>query len=143
MDYETATKIVEECCGGCRTASDETVKACAVVDAEVERLRSEESETQCHLFNMTPRRTEEDMQESAYEQAEFLRPQIEELQAEIERLRQVRRAAERYHDVMWRAFGGPLELAAKFGPDFEPPREEEVKAAVLELLAALRAAGGE
>jgi hypothetical protein len=87
MDYETAAKIVEECCGGCRTASDETVKACAVVDAEIERLRQEESETQCHLFNMTPRRTLNDMKESAYEQAEFLRPQIEEQQAEIDRLR--------------------------------------------------------
>jgi hypothetical protein len=40
MDYETAAKIVEECCGGCRTASDETVKACAVVDSEIERLRA-------------------------------------------------------------------------------------------------------
>jgi hypothetical protein len=40
MDYETAAKIVEECCGGCRTASDETVKARAVVDSEIERLRA-------------------------------------------------------------------------------------------------------
>jgi hypothetical protein len=49
--------------------------------------------------------------------------QIRWMVAEIERLRS---AATNLLETMWHIQGSPLELAAKYGPDFEPPTEDDL-----------------
>ena len=61
---------------------------------------------------------------------------------EIERLRAVLVAAKRFYEVCWLVAGSPLEIAAKYGPDFAPPNEKEVKQYAHAMRDAIEAAEG-
>jgi hypothetical protein len=52
-------------------------------------------------------------------------------------LEAIRQAAEQSYRVLWMIGGSPLELAAHFGPDYEPPGEEEMERKLAQLRLAL------
>ena len=51
---------------------------------------------------------------------------IAEQTAELTALREANKAAKAFYDTCWQTMGGSLELAATFGPDFEPPTEKDM-----------------
>lgn len=55
-----------------------------------------------------------------------MRDEFDVMIGEIERLRKANEAAKRFYEVAYMVFGDPLVLASKYGPDFEPPTQDEI-----------------
>lgn len=50
-------------------------------------------------------------------------------QARIEQLQTANKAAKDFYTTAYQVFGAPLDLACMYGPDFEPPTQDELWAA--------------
>ncbi len=55
-----------------------------------------------------------------------LAKEVERLREELERLQAVQKAAKQFYETCWLAFVGPLEVAARYGPECKPLTNEEL-----------------